>query len=237
MIARGMPDPSMKNRRNYYRLLQVQPDAPVEIIRAAHRTLMLKLKHHPDLGGSHMGATELNEALEVLTDPERRASYDKELDLRYTRRAETPDESPPQTTLFCPVCKRRLARRPKPGDRCAGCQSPLQSENSTDHERAYQRALSRTKRDHRVNYYTTWPGKPRLGEMIDFSPQGMRFRCAEKISPGTVLKIETQLCNASGTVTNTSEESAAGQECYAIGVVFLAVNFIAPKGSFVSTSA
>ncbi len=226
----------MKNRRNYYRLLQVQPDAPVEIIRAAHRTLMLKLKHHPDLGGSNVDAAELNEAYELLTDPERRALYDKELELRYKSRAEAPDRSP-QTALFCPLCKRRLARRPKPGARCGGCRSPLQSENSTDHERAYQRALSRTKRDHRVFYYTTWPGKPRQGEMIDFSPQGMRFRCAERIPPGTVLKIKTQLCNASGTVTNTSEEAAAGQKCYAIGVVFLAVNFIAPKGSFVSTSA
>jgi hypothetical protein len=72
--------------------------------------------------------------------------------------------------------------------------------------------------------------------MIDFSPRGMRFRCAEKISPGTVLKIKSQLCNASGKVTNTSEETAAGQKCYAIGVAFLAVNFIAPKGSFFSSS-
>ena len=28
----------MRNRRNYYRLLQVQPDAPLEIIRASYRT-------------------------------------------------------------------------------------------------------------------------------------------------------------------------------------------------------
>ena len=42
----------MKNRRNYYRLLQVQPDAPREVIRASFRTLIRELKHHPDLGGS-----------------------------------------------------------------------------------------------------------------------------------------------------------------------------------------
>jgi predicted transcriptional regulator len=34
----------MKNRRNYYRILQVQPDAPVEIIRASYRTMMRELK-------------------------------------------------------------------------------------------------------------------------------------------------------------------------------------------------
>ena len=65
----------MRNRRNYYRILQVQPDAPVEIIRASYRTLMLELKRHPDLGGSNSDASVLNEAYEVLANPERRAAY------------------------------------------------------------------------------------------------------------------------------------------------------------------
>jgi hypothetical protein len=226
----------MKNRRNFYRLLQVQPDAPTEIIRAAYRTLMLKLKHHPDLGGSTTDAVELNEAYEVLTDPGRRAAYDKELYLRYTKRAEVPDKSP-LITVFCPVCKRPLARKPQPGARCASCQSPLQSEKPANHRRAYERALARTKRDDMVLYYTTWPGKPQQGKMIDFSPQGMRFLCVERLSPGTVLKIRSRFCDASGTVTNTVEEAAGGQKGYAIGIVFLAVNFAEPRGSFVSTSA
>src|SRR5512135_3337543 len=103
----------MKNRRNYYRLLQVQPDAPVEIIRAAFRALMLKLKHHPDLGGSALEASDLNEAYEVLTDPERRAAYDNELYLRYAKRATAPDKSP-LIPVLCPVCKRPLAHKPEP---------------------------------------------------------------------------------------------------------------------------
>jgi len=41
----------MNKNRSYYDLLHVQPDAPVEIIRASYRTLMLKLKRHPDMGG------------------------------------------------------------------------------------------------------------------------------------------------------------------------------------------
>jgi hypothetical protein len=226
----------MKNRRNYYRLLQVQPDAPVEIIRAAFRTLMLKLKHHPDLGGSALDASDLNEAYEVLTDPKRRATYDKELYLHYTKRTEAPDKSP-LITLFCPVCKRPLARKPQPGDRCSTCQSPLQSEKPNDHKQAYQRALARTRRDEKVFYYTTWPGKAQQGRMIDLSPQGMRFCCSKKIPPGTVLKIKSELCDASGTVTNAQKEIVDGQGLYAIGIVFLAVNFIEPRGSFVSTSA
>ena len=44
----------MENRRNYYRILHVQPDAPTEIIKSSYRTLMQKLRMHPDLGGDQM---------------------------------------------------------------------------------------------------------------------------------------------------------------------------------------
>jgi curved DNA-binding protein CbpA len=226
----------MKNRRNFYRLLQVQPDAPVEIIRAAFRTLMLKLKHHPDLGGSSVEASDLNEAYEVLADPARRAAYDKGLYLRYTKRTEAPDKFP-LITIFCPVCKRPLARKPQAGDRCSTCQSPLQSGKPAEHRRAYQRACARIRRNDKVFYNTVWPGKAQQGWMIDFSPQGMRFRCPERIPPGTVLKIRSQLCDASATVTNAREETVDGQQCYAIGIAFLAVEFVEPKGSILSTSA
>ncbi len=225
----------MKNRRNYYRLLQVQPDAPAEIIRAAYRAIMLKLKRHPDLGGSTVDAADLNEAYEVLTDPRRRAAYDKELYLHYTKKNAAPDKSP-LITVFCPVCKRPLARKPAPGDRCSSCRSPRQSESPDDHRQAYERALTRTRRNDKVLYYTTWPGTPQQGRMIDFSPMGMRFCCAEKVPPGTVLKIKCELCDASGTVTNARTELVEGRSLFAIGVCFIAVNFVEPRGAFVSTS-
>lgn len=41
----------MPRRKNYYRVLHVDPDAPVEIIRSSYRTLMRRMKKHPDLGG------------------------------------------------------------------------------------------------------------------------------------------------------------------------------------------
>jgi curved DNA-binding protein CbpA len=226
----------MKNRRNYYRLLQVQPDAPVEIIRAAFRTLMLNLKRHPDLGGSSSEASELNEAYEVLADPARRAAYDKQLNLQYGKRAEAP-ERPPQIDQLCPICRHPLVRKPQPGDRCPTCLSPLQSERAAEHRRAYERASTRIRRSDKVFYHTVWPGKAQQGWMIDFSPQGMRFRCAENIPKGTVLKIRSELCDASGTVTNCCEESMDGQRTFAIGVAFLAVDFVEPKGSILSTSA
>ena len=73
----------VNNRRNHYRMLFVQPDAPFEVIRANYRTLMRKLKLHPDLGGEHWNAVYVNEAYATLEDPVRRAAYDLELLKRY----------------------------------------------------------------------------------------------------------------------------------------------------------
>ncbi len=69
----------MKNKRNYYRILYVQPDAPAEVIRASYRTLMHTLRQHPDLGGEHWNASIINEAHGVLTDEARRRAYDHKL--------------------------------------------------------------------------------------------------------------------------------------------------------------
>ena len=57
-----------KNRGNYYRILHVQAEAPLEAIKASYRTLMGPLRHHPDRGGEHEAAL-LNEVYAVLSDP------------------------------------------------------------------------------------------------------------------------------------------------------------------------
>lgn len=69
----------MKNKRNYYRILHVQPDAPVELIKMSYRTIMQKLKKHPDLGGDEWDASVINEAYAVLSDKRLRAAYDARL--------------------------------------------------------------------------------------------------------------------------------------------------------------
>jgi curved DNA-binding protein CbpA len=71
--------PTGSNRRNHYRTLHAQPDAPFEVIKANYRTLMQKLKGHPDLGGDHWTAVHVNTAYEILSDPVRRSAYDREL--------------------------------------------------------------------------------------------------------------------------------------------------------------
>ena len=102
-----------KNRRNYYRILKVQPDAPVEIIRASYRTLMRELKTHPDLGGATSEASVLNEAYETLSDPERRAAYDRKIQATQFERT-TPSSDPDAASgdaVRCPFCKKLLTPR------------------------------------------------------------------------------------------------------------------------------
>jgi curved DNA-binding protein CbpA len=62
---------------NYYRILQVQPDAPPEVIRHNYTILLQKLRMHPDLGGNNTDAALINVAYETLRHPEKRAEYDQ----------------------------------------------------------------------------------------------------------------------------------------------------------------
>lgn len=226
----------MKNRRNYYRILQVQPDAPAEIIQASYRTLMRELRRHPDLGGSNEEASLLNEAYATLADPMRRAAYDDALFHLYTRQTGLYGRKPAES-ISCPVCKRPLSRKPEPGEICLTCQTPLPSAANAEPGKENSRSVARTQSSARIDYYASWPGKPEQGRMIDFSPKGMRFICDEKIPPQTVLKISSKLFEASGTVTNLSEEIYQGHKCFAVGICFLAVRFADTRGTFLSTSA
>ena len=62
----------------HYDSLKIARDAPVEVVRAAYRAL--SLKYHPDRHASDLEATEmmalLNNAYDVLSDPEKRRDYD-----------------------------------------------------------------------------------------------------------------------------------------------------------------
>src|SRR4051794_31215330 len=113
----------MDNRRNYYRILHVEPDAPAETIRLSYRTLMHKLKMHPDLGGDHWNAALINEAFDTLGNPRRRASYDKLMNgLR--ERQPIHDQTARPGCLFCgnPYDDRSAD---SPQALCNRCQSPL----------------------------------------------------------------------------------------------------------------
>ncbi len=73
----------MSNRRNFYRILRVQPDATHDVIQQSYRSLMQKLRLHPDLGGEDRDAGIINQAYATLRNPKMRAAYDAELLSRY----------------------------------------------------------------------------------------------------------------------------------------------------------
>jgi hypothetical protein len=60
-----------------YEILDVAPDADAEELRAAFRRLSKKV--HPDAGGSDALFGRVKEAYDVLSDPARRAEYDRSL--------------------------------------------------------------------------------------------------------------------------------------------------------------
>jgi hypothetical protein len=60
-----------------YEILGVAPDADAEELRAAFRRLSKKV--HPDAGGSDVLFGRVKDAYDVLSDPARRADYDRSL--------------------------------------------------------------------------------------------------------------------------------------------------------------
>ena len=220
----------MKNRRNYYRILQVQPDAPLAVIRASYKALMRELQMHPDLGGDHWNASILNDAYETLSDPTRRTTYDQELFKRYTKLPFEGDKNP-LISYFCPFCKRPFARKANFHEACPSCRSPLVSDSDSS-PKQNQRAVERVKKSGQVRFYRDWPLKPTLGEIIDLSPQGMCFQCHDRLTPNMVIKISSRDLKAVAVVRSTYKIIERGTTMYSVGIEFLSVQFSQPKGSF-----
>src|SRR5271165_5778597 len=74
-------------KKDYYLILRLTPEATAEEIRSAYRRLAIEL--HPDLSGFGSDQfLELQEAYSVLSDPMRRAVYDREAEEIPIRRSE-----------------------------------------------------------------------------------------------------------------------------------------------------
>lgn len=142
-----------KNLPNYYDILRVPPDASQEVIKASYRKLMVTLKMHPDLGGDHNIAAQINEAYEVLRDKAKRVQHDRMDVLQQLRRAaqsaarakeyrpgnnagarpraasaSKPNSTPNPTrsaTASCPLCGAALPQSIGPETHCERCRSPL----------------------------------------------------------------------------------------------------------------
>ncbi len=188
----------MKNRRNLYRLLHVQPEAPLEVVRSSFRALMKDGRQHPDLGGSSADAVLLIEAYETLVDPRRRADYDRDLRKNFARSSHS--ESSVADGNEKPASQRSYRRMEKTG--------------------------AIVYRSHSIK---------NSGQMVDLSPGGMMFLCAEDLPVGYVIQISSPLLEATASVTQCRK--TRNGESYFVGVKFIAVNFENPSGVFISTTA
>lgn len=130
------------SRKTYYEILQVDPKASRQVIQGAYRALLKNA--HPDLGGSPAEAQAINEAYAVLTDPERRREYDREL----AHAGGGPHTAPvvqTQYILICPACRQRN-RVDDPARlnriKCGACGTvllpPRRMPLETDHGKAFR---------------------------------------------------------------------------------------------------
>jgi len=197
----------MENRRNYYRILQVQPDAPPEIIRASYRTLMKELGNHPDMGGEHSSAYLLNEAYETLKDSRRRSEYDRKLAMRpvksYTRAVRTMRQD--------------------------GWNAPRSGGN--------QRSFDRMEKHGSLRYSFSWFAPDRRADMLDLSPKGVRFLCDEELRRESKIRIKGPLLKGLVKVVHSQKTWLNEKMYYTVRGEFLKVRFSSSKGTFLSTSA
>ena len=108
---------------NYYEILEVSPAASPEVIRAAYKSLMQRYHpdRNPDDASAAVRATRVVQAYEVLSDAERRAAYDRELQA---------DRVALEVALLRPAggsMGRGLARAPEAGAGRGGGQFPTPS--------------------------------------------------------------------------------------------------------------
>lgn len=243
----------MQNRRNYYRILHIQPDAPDAIIKASYRTQMQKLRMHPDLGGDEWNASLLNEAYRVLSDPQLRRAYDSEYFGERTRhRASAQTQTDHDRTRragrkydtgfvadpsACPFC-----RTPRPAvsgyagpDNCPGCEAPLEVANTLRLVSNSKRAIERIAQRAPVTLYPAADADALQGSMRNLSPNGMQLQCGMPLAENQVIRITCSALSATGRVIFCNRDMTG--EGFIAGIEFLTLRFCERTGTFLSISA
>ena len=234
--------------RNYYEVLHVSRDAPVEIIRGSYRTLMQQLKHHPDLGGDTSTAALINEAYAVLSDAERRAEYDARLDVMSqvigganegvppTEPAE-PNDRGTHSSRHCMFCRapHSFGVNVEFDAVCEVCSSPLAAAENRRMESAGKRAVERIGKHQRITYFTHWPQYAGLvAHVEDMSLNGLRMVTREELAGGQRIKILSDIIEAVAEVTHCRNECHGWTKRYVSGVAFKTLRFGTSVGGFVS---
>lgn len=241
--------------RSYYEILHVSREAPLEIIRGSYRTLMQRMKHHPDLGGDAATAALINEAYSVLSNPEKRAEYDARMDVMARVAEGFVDDGPgsdaprpqprdePRVRVLdwsrqCVFCETPHAygRNIEIEIACKACESPLSAAELHRMESEGQRAIERVGKRMRVGYYTHWPqSRAYSGYVEDMSLNGLRLVARRDLVEGQCIKIVSDVVEAVAQVTHTLNERRGWSRRCVAGVSFVTLRFGRSAGGFVSS--
>lgn len=229
----------MKNRKDYYRILHVQPEAPTEVIRSSYRTMMQRLRMHPDLGGDHRNAALVNEAYAVLMNPIARAEYDASLATigNATQAKATTTINQTENMEHCPFCHRqhRLGKTVLPESVCADCGSPLFPAEKQTLEKNGQRTIQRIGKQWPVAFYTRWPQtSPHTGQTQDVSLHGMQLLTTKAMSSGQIVKITGEALDSVARVVNYQQHPNTDTRQWRFGLEFITLCFHCNFGTFVS---
>jgi curved DNA-binding protein CbpA len=231
------------NRRNYYRLLHVQPDAPTEIIKSSYRTLMQSLRMHPDLGGDHWNASLLNEAYAVLSDADKRAAYDAGRDAlprsddsaNSTGAADATASNRARrgSTAFCPFCHADIDGRIESDSNCNRCTSPLVRAETFSRRADWLRTVERVPKAVDLRIWTDWPQDPEPASLLDLSLTGLRFSFSRGLPVGSFIKLDCELFTSVARVVRCQADGQRWQ----LGAEFYTLRFLRSRGGFVSAEA
>jgi curved DNA-binding protein CbpA len=234
------------NRRNYYRLLHVQADAPPEVIKASYRALMTV--HHPDVGGNHETAALLNEAYAVLSCADRRAAYDIKRAAKAGQQqgagapsGRAPDASGARAAggasarAGCPFCRLQLPAVVHTDSRCLRCRAPLASvRRPGDPARhAERRAMPRVTKSDWGLLHIDWPSEIVDVRMRDVSLDGISVYCGVALPIGRTIRVVGESLDVVGELVSCRRVA----KVHTLHARLLTALFASPLGGFVSTSA
>jgi hypothetical protein len=239
------------DRRNHYRVLQIQPEAPPEVIKASWRALMGGARLHPDLGGDHAVAARINEAYEVLSDPERRRAYDRLLDVSRLRagaagpgaaaaaRRPTARRADPagwRSDHCCPMCRAGLPSMMRADSRCLQCDAPLAPAlrpDATERELFGRRAAARRSRADSATVFAAATGPGTGARRVDLSVGGAGLVCSAPMSQGAAIRVITPTLDAVARVMSCSRLP----DHWRLRVQWLTARPLGTRGVYLSTTA
>lgn len=243
----------VSNRRNYYRVLNVQSDAAPSVIKAAYRALISE--HHPDAGGDPATAALLNEAYAVLSSAARRVAYDVARAAKdgehapFHVRTEPATDASPQPNVTgrrrsgeharvssCHMCGFASRGVPATDARCHRCTAPLSAVriSGSGETASDRRAVPRIARINPARLVTDWRRPGVHVQLRDLSTDGLSFCCGDPLRASARVRVA---CDAFDVVADVVCTRRTPQGVYIIHARMVTAIFAVKAGGFVSALA